>query len=54
MIDDLSCFRVVLTFDYGLGFNSTTLSSPLNGAFSEYTFLLTLIVVFVPPQTQVL
>ena len=39
MISDLSPFRVVLTFDYGLGFESTDHSSPLNGAyFSEYTF----------------
>ena len=39
-IPDLSPFRVLITFDYGLGFGSTTLSSPINGDdYSEYTIV---------------
>ena len=39
-ISDLSSFRVLITFDYGLGFGSTTLPSPINGSYySEYTIV---------------
>ena len=57
-ISDLSPFRASITFDYGLGFVSTTLSSPVNGDdYSEYTlsfYCFLKIGVFLLPQTQAL
>ena len=52
-ISDLSPFRVSITFDYGLGFDSTTLFSPQNESYySEYNIVKNCCILL--PQTQAL
>ena len=57
-ISDLSPFRALITFVYGLGFGSTTLPSPTNGDdYSEYTivFFVTIICcIFISTDTSTL